>query len=112
MSVWHITHAVVFVVVLPFQLKSIPAAVVVALLLWQLTVAQVPPLAVAQTPLSSVLGSQSVVHHVDLRRQVRGAAVVPVHARGWCGSSVHSSICLSLEVPLPLSVSRSAMVSL
>ena len=60
MSVWHMMHAVVFVVVLPFHEKSIPAVFVVALLLWQLVVAQVPPPATAQTPLSDVFGSHIV----------------------------------------------------
>ena len=57
MSAWHMMHAVVFVVVLPFHEKSIPAVFVVVLLLWQLVVAQVPPPATAQTPLSEALGS-------------------------------------------------------
>jgi hypothetical protein len=55
MSVWHITHAVVFVVVLPYQLKSIPAVVVVALLLWQSRFEHVPlvPLPGAYVPIGA-----------------------------------------------------------
>ena len=73
MSVWHITQVVVFVLVLPFHVKSIPELLVVDLLLWQLTAVQVPPPLEAQTPLSSVLGSQRL--YIALRSAGRFAAL-------------------------------------
>src|SRR5512139_2272738 len=56
-STWHITQALVLFVVFPYQEKSIPAVVVVVLLLWQSVAAHVPPAAVLQVAASVVAKS-------------------------------------------------------